>query len=171
MGIRQEGDSILREVATPFDLPSDTETAVLVQKELLDYIARLKDFYPFRRGVGLAAPQIGIPRAMAVVSPVVGDDILLTNPIVLWQSETEHKHSEGCLSFFDVRGVVSRPEAIQVRVTSFDGSTKEIRFDQEVAWLVQHEIDHLEGVLYTDHPLSSKLTPAPNEDHAERISS
>ncbi|MGH2708225.1 MAG: peptide deformylase, partial [Actinomycetota bacterium] len=111
---------------------------------------------PFRKGVGLAAPQIGVSRAVTLVQPAANADtddapiITLLNPVVLSRSHDEDDQYEGCLSFFEVRGLTRRPLAISVQVTNLDGSIHVLDFEQGIARLVLHEIDHLAGKLYID---------------------
>ncbi len=150
MGIRQKGDPILTQPAFPFDLPGEADEAALLLVKLMGYVDRLKQIYPFTKGVGLAAPQIGVPRSMAVVVPSDRPGIVLTNPRVAWASEETDEQFEGCLSFFDVRGQVRRPLSIDVDVAEFDGAAKLLRFERGIARLVLHEIDHLQGHLYVE---------------------
>ena len=151
MGIRQRGDPILRRVAAPFDLPAEAGDASRLQARLDDHLQELKRRYPFNKGVGLAAPQIGEGRAMALIRPV-GDRLLtLVNPEVTWRSEAQDERAEGCLSFFHVRCLVVRALAIRVRATALDGQTETMELDQAVARLALHEIDHLCGILCCDH--------------------
>jgi peptide deformylase len=74
--------------------------------------------------MGLAAPQIGIGRAAAVVHTADGDSITLLNPRIIDQSTAIDEQYEGCLSFFDVRGVVPRPLEIEVEHQTVDGETR-----------------------------------------------
>jgi peptide deformylase len=160
MGIRQEGDPVLRQVAAPFTLPDEAEEAAALHEQLLDYLRRLALLHPFAKGMGLAAPQIGAPRALAVVRPAQHEPVVtLLNPVVTWQSPDEDEQYEGCLSLFDVRGRTRRPLAISVQVADFGGSTKTLSFEQGVARLVLHEIDHLAGRLYTDRLMEGSLIP------------
>ncbi|MDQ4145388.1 MAG: peptide deformylase [Actinomycetota bacterium] len=157
MGIRQKGDPILTQPTLPFDLPGEANEAARLQDELMVYVDRLKQIYPFTKGIGLAAPQIGVPRSMAVVVPSDPPAIVLTNPRVTWASKETDEQFEGCLSFFDVRGQVRRPLSIDVEVADFDGSIALRRFERGIARLVLHEIDHLRGRLYVE-----RLTPGAN---------
>jgi peptide deformylase len=151
LGIRQEGDPVLRQECQPFDLPAERAEAVTLCAQLRRYVDQLQGIYPFRKGVGLAAPQIGIPRAMSIVRPPDGgDDIALINPVVIWQSDDQDEKYEGCLSFFDVRVPVPRPLAVRVQLTTFDGERAERTFVRGLARLVLHEIDHLHGALARD---------------------
>ncbi len=161
LGIRQEDDPVLRRVASPFVLPAEADEAAALHDELLDYVRRLSLIYPFTKGMGLAAPQIGVSRALAVVRPPGGKPaVALLNPVVTSQSSEEDEQYEGCLSLFDVRGRTRRPLAINVQVDEFDGSSRIISFDHGLARLVLHEIDHLAGTLYTDRLVEgSALVP------------
>jgi peptide deformylase len=151
LGIRQEGDPVLRQECEPFDLPTERPEALALWGQLRSYVERLQEIYPFTKGVGLAAPQIGVARAMSIVRPPDGaDDIALINPVVMWQSEDRDEKYEGCLSFFDVRAPVPRPIAIRLQLTTFDGERTEQPYDRGLARLILHEIDHLHGALARD---------------------
>jgi peptide deformylase len=150
IGIRQANDPILRQVTVPFDLPEEAAEATEVRARLLDYVDELRGIYPFTKGVGIAAPQIGISRAMAVISPPGSPTTTLINPMVVWSSDVTDEQFEGCLSMFDVRGRVVRTLAIEVRTTEPDGATRLLRLDRAAARLALHEIDHLAGRLYVD---------------------
>jgi peptide deformylase len=151
LGIRQEGDPVLRQECQPFDLPAERAQACALWDQLRGYVDRLQEIYPFTKGVGLAAPQIGVSHAMSIVRPSDGaDDIALINPAVVWQSEDQDEKYEGCLSFFDVRAPVPRPLGIRVQLTTLDGEATEYAYDRGLARLVLHEIDHLHGILTRD---------------------
>ena len=99
-------------------------------------------------GMGLAAPQIGIGRAAAVVRTPQGETITLLNPQICDESAEVDEQYECCLSFFDVRGKVLRPLSVEVEHQDIDGTTRITTFGQGVARLVCHEVDHLFGRLY-----------------------
>ncbi|MFB9902883.1 peptide deformylase [Allokutzneria oryzae] len=150
IGIVQVEEAILREQAYPFDLPTEAEDARRVVAALAASMERVSQVHTFGKGMGIAAPQIGIGRAAALVRTPDGEMITLLNPRVIDESaETDEKY-EGCLSFFDVRGMVPRPLTIDVEHTDIDGNRRIATFEQGLARLVAHEIDHLEGRLYTD---------------------
>lgn len=170
MGIRQEGDPVLRLTATLFDLPAEVEAARAVEAALLSYVPRLKAIYPFTKGVGIAAPQIGISRALAIVQPPDSDThISLINAEVLSVSAETDRKAEGCLSFFDVRGEVPRPLSISVSTLRLDGSTEVIHLHHGRARLALHEIDHLNGILYSDNLPAGALVPT--ADSADSLQS
>ena len=131
LGIVQEGDPILREVARPFDLPAEAEDARRVVAQLSSAMSRVEAAHVFGKGVGIAAPQIGIGRAAALVKMPGQDPITLINPVVIEETPGDEQY-EGCLSFFDVRGMVPRPLTLHVEhqdpealaaSTSFDRGT------------------------------------------------
>jgi peptide deformylase len=155
LGILQLNDPLLRQPARPFALSEEAEDARRVVAELQSALERVAQAHVFGKGLGIAAPQIGIGRATAVVRTPGGEIITLLNPQIIDQSDDQDEQYEGCLSFFDVRGKVPRPLRIQVEHQNVDGSTHLTVFERGVARLVAHEIDHLAGVLYTDHMADS----------------
>lgn len=159
LGVIQEGDPVLRAPAEPFKLPEEAAIANGLGELLIAYLAPIRAAHSFGKGMGLAAPQIGVSRAAAVVQPPDDDPLVLYNPRVVDASAEQDEQYEGCLSFFDVRGVVPRPLRIDVEHTTLDGVTHVATFDRGVARLWAHEIDHLAGVLYTDHMTSSEPLP------------
>ncbi len=155
LGVVQLDDPLLRQPARPFTLPEEAEDARRVVAELHSALERVAQAHVFGKGLGIAAPQIGIGRAAAVVRTPSGEIITLLNPQIIDQSDDQDEQYEGCLSFFDVRGKVLRPLRIQVEHQHVDGTIHITVFERGVARLVAHEIDHLAGVLYTDHMADS----------------
>ncbi len=106
------------------------------------------------RGVGLAAPQIGIPSRIAVVDVTFKDDpnakVVLINPEII-SKEGRHSQSEGCLSIPDFRENVSRAQLVTVRAQDLTGKVFEKTGDDLLARAFQHETDHLNGKLYISH--------------------
>ncbi len=151
LGIVQADDPALRHPTRPFDLPTEAEDARRVIAQLRSTLDRVAAAHTFSKGMGLAAPQIGIDRAAAIIRTPDGDLITLLNPKIIDQSVDTDSQYEGCLSFFDVRGNVPRPLAIHVEHQHTDGTHHITAFDRALARLITHEIDHLEGTLYTDH--------------------
>jgi len=148
LDIAQEGDSVLAEVARPFDLPAEAEDARRVVSQLVSTLERVAQVHNFVKGMGLAAPQINIGRAAAVIRTPEGATLTLLNPRISDESAETDERYEGCLSFFDVRGMVPRPLAIEVEHQDIDGTTRITAFERGMARLVYHEVDHLFGVLY-----------------------
>lgn len=150
LGVVQEGDTALREVARPFDLPAEAPGAEAVLEELKAALQRIGAAHQFSKGMGLSAPQIGISRAAAIVRMPEGDEVMLLNPRVIGESPQMDEQYEGCMSFFDVRGEVPRPLMIEVEHQTLDGSRQITVFERGHARLVAHEIDHLNGIMYRD---------------------
>lgn len=105
-------------------------------------------------GVGLAAPQIGVEKRVIVVD-VAGKDekpqpIALINPEITWASEDTQVYEEGCLSLPEMYADVERPARVKVRYLDRDGARQEIEGDGLLAVCLQHEIDHIDGVLFFD---------------------
>ena len=116
--------------------------------QLVSTLERVGQVHNFTKGMGLAAPQINIGRAAAVVRTAEGETLTLLNPRICDESAETDEQYEGCLSFFAVRGMVPRPLAIEVEHQDIDGTTRITAFEKGMARLVCHEVDHLFGVLY-----------------------
>lgn len=109
-------------------------------------------------GIGLAAPQVGESLRLVVVAAVaddaagqhVGGPMVLVNPEILSASEAQEPYEEGCLSVPEITEVVDRPSAIRFRYTTLEGETIERDAEGLLARVVQHEIDHLDGILFVD---------------------
>jgi peptide deformylase len=143
---------VLAAVAQPFDLPAEAEAAQELVDELMAVMQWVREHHVLGKGMGLAAPQIDVGRAAAIVQPS-GDDsvlIVLLNPRVIAESGERDEQYEGCLSFFDVRGLVPRPLRLEVQHTLLDGRQVITVYADGLARLVAHEIDHLYGRLYLD---------------------
>lgn len=106
-------------------------------------------------GIGLAAPQVGVLKRVIVVdiagSEETPNPLCLVNPEITWQSETQHTFNEGCLSFPDQFSDVTRPSKCRVRYIDRNNTEQELAADGLLATCVQHEIDHLDGILFIDH--------------------
>ena len=106
------------------------------------------------RGVGLAAPQIGVPLRIAVVDVTFKEDpdaqIVLVNPEII-HKEGRHSQSEGCLSIPDFRENVSRAKIVTIRAQDLNGQFFEKTGEDLLARAFQHETDHLNGKLYISH--------------------
>jgi len=106
-------------------------------------------------GVGLAAIQIGVPKRIVTADAAKKDEEkrpqVFLNPEVVWSSEDKATYEEGCLSIPEYYEEVERPTQVKVRYMDIDGKTQEIEANGLLATVLQHEIDHLNGVLFIDH--------------------
>lgn len=165
LGIVQQGDLILRRPARLFSLPIEAEDARRVISELAAAAQRVVAEHTFGKGMGIAAPQIGIERSAAIVRPPGTTDVItLLNPRIIESSNDTDEQYEGCLSFFDVRCLVRRALVIHVEHQDINGDRRIAIFERGIARLVAHEIDHLRGILCQDH-LPPGVQPIPVEQY------
>ncbi len=121
---------------------------------VLRALDNLRDTMYAADGVGLAAPQIGILKRMIVID--IGDNLIeLINPEILSQ-EGEQLGTEGCLSIPGIVGRVSRAKRVQVRGLDREGQERNIEAVDLLAKALQHEIDHLEGILFIDKAIETR---------------
>ncbi|MFM8747830.1 MAG: peptide deformylase [Aestuariivirga sp.] len=106
-------------------------------------------------GIGLAAIQIGVPLRLIVIDLAKDGEekkpVFLANPEVIWASEAQNDYEEGCLSIPEFYEMVTRPADVKVRYQNRRGEPREIEASGLMATCLQHEIDHLNGVLFIDH--------------------
>lgn len=106
-------------------------------------------------GIGLAAPQIGVSKRVIVVDVSAKDGdrapIRMADPELTWLSEEDARVEEGCLSLPEHYAEVDRPAAIRVKYRDENDAVKELSADGLLAVCIQHEMDHLDGVLFVDH--------------------
>ena len=151
--IRIIGDDVLRREARPVD--EFDEQLRQLSNEMIDIMHRSD-------GIGLAAPQVGISKRLLVtdISPIEKDSTpkAFVNPVIL-ESQGECTLEEGCLSIPEVREDVTRPERILLKYQTVEGETITESYDGWMARVLQHEIDHLDGVLFIDHltPVKQKI--------------
>ena len=113
-------------------------------------------------GIGLAAPQVGVCLRVIVVdvsNSVDGEGpspVRMANPELIKVSAETGSHDEGCLSLPNQFGVVQRPRSIRVRFLDEDGEPRELDADGMLSTCIQHEMDHLDGILFVDHMSSLK---------------
>lgn len=101
-------------------------------------------------GVGLAAPQVGVPLRVIVIGIPEGEDITLINPEIVRRTG-ERLVTEGCLSIPGYFGEVKRAQSVTVKGRDLSGKEIRIKAEELLAQALEHEIDHLNGVLYIDH--------------------
>ncbi|MBR5986797.1 MAG: peptide deformylase [Clostridia bacterium] len=137
--ILTDGDEILRKISRPVN-EIDKRT-----KTLLDDMA--ETMYK-NEGVGLAAPQVGVLRRIVVID--IGEGLLeLINPEIV-QTEGSKIDVEGCLSIPGKRGTVERPTKVVVNALNRKGKAIQVTGERLLAVALCHELDHLDGILYTD---------------------
>ena len=111
-------------------------------------------------GVGLAAPQVGVTKRIIVIdvgkSEEEREPLRMANPEIIWESEDWSVYEEGCLSLPEYYADVERPEQVRVKYIDQTNTERELEAEGLLATCIQHEIDHLEGVLFVDHLTSIK---------------
>jgi peptide deformylase len=140
--IRRLGDPVLKSSATPVDRFDDS-----LRRE----VGRMAGLMNDALGVGLAAPQLGLSQRLLVYR--VGPDapvVALVNPSVEWASDDSETLDEGCLSIPGVSVDVDRPVHVRVRARDEEGDERLVEASGLEARVIQHEIDHLDGVLILD---------------------
>jgi peptide deformylase len=106
-------------------------------------------------GIGLAAIQIGTPKRVITMDLAKKEEpkapLVFVNPEIVWTSEDKATYEEGCLSIPEYYDDVERPAQVKVKYLDIDGAAREIEANGLLATCLQHEIDHLNGVLFIDH--------------------
>lgn len=144
--IRLERDPILRKKSRKIEKVD--ERIRILAKDMLETMYEAE-------GAGLAAPQVGILKRLIVVDVGKGP-ITLINPEIVLQ-EGEQEGIEGCLSIPGKSGIVIRPKKVVAKGLDLDGNKVEIEGEDFLARAFSHEIDHLEGILFTDKMIKKKV--------------
>jgi len=152
--IYETPDAVLREISKPVETFDD---------ELKTLVGDMFETMYAAPGIGLAAVQVGVPIRLLVIdlqepenpedpeSPVIKDPKVFINPEILWHSDNEVPYTEGCLSVPEQYAEVMRPDKIRARWRDEKGETYEEQVEGLLAICLQHEMDHLNGVLFIDH--------------------
>lgn len=163
-----EGADVLRQKAEAVTFPLDEElrkTAIQMREYLINsQDDEIAEKYQLRPGVGLAAPQINLSKQIIAVYVADYDeegnpiepllDEIIINPQLISHSvqQAALKDGEGCLSVErDVPGLVPRAQRLKIRYQDLDGNTHEMKLSGFLAIIIQHEMDHLNGVMFYDH--------------------
>ena len=176
--ILDEKNKILRTISKEVEFPLDDETKKLIN-DSLDYLemSQIEEYsekYNLRPGMGLSFVQIGIPKRIFVISDEVDegkfDRYVVINPKIISKSEEliYVGEGEGCLSVNrEVEGIVPRCARITVEAYDEDGNMFTIRVREDMAVAFQHEIDHLNGILFVDK--IDKKNPYKNKEFMREI--
>ncbi|AJD50179.1 peptide deformylase [Thalassospira xiamenensis M-5 = DSM 17429] len=136
-------------------LKQECEEVAQVNDEIRELLDDMLETMYAAPGIGLAAPQIGVMKRVVVMD--VSDDkekpqpLKLVNPEIIWESEDTSVYQEGCLSIPEQYADVERPAEVGLRYLDENGKEHEIEADGLLATCIQHELDHLDGILFTDY--------------------
>ncbi len=148
LDIRLCTDPVLRKTCAP---------VTLFDAELKKLAANMLETMYDAPGIGLAAPQIGIPQRLLVIDIADHEEgeekkpLCIINPEIIWKSEETNLYREGCLSVPEIYAEVTRPAEVRLRYQGLDGKEQELEAKGLLSTCVQHEIDHLNGVLFIDY--------------------
>ena len=141
-----EPNKLLRQVSKVVEKVGDAER--MLMDDMLDTMYDAP-------GIGLAAIQIGVPKRIIVMDIGRGDNKkeprYFINPVIKKKNEEKVRYEEGCLSVPDQFAEIERPNACEVEYFDYDGKKKLLKADGLLATCIQHEMDHLEGILFIDY--------------------
>jgi peptide deformylase len=149
--IYETPDPVLRQISEPVET---------FDKEVKTLISDMLETMYAAPGIGLAAVQVGVPIRLLVIDlqepeeeggEAVRDPRVFINPEILWHSVSEVPYTEGCLSVPEQYAEVMRPDRVRARWQDESGKSHEEQIDGLLAVCLQHEMDHLNGVLFIDH--------------------
>lgn len=151
LAIAQQGEPVLAQLAQAVPYPLNPEIQTLIKDMHATMLAA--------NGVGIAAPQVFQSLRIIIVAsrpnprypdaPLM-EPIAMINPEIIWQGEETCLGEEGCLSVQDTRAQVSRAERLKLRYLNEAGSSVEAEYSGFVARIIQHEVDHLNGILFVE---------------------
>jgi len=128
-----------------------------IDAEIKQLVADMFDTMYYEKGIGLSAVQVGVLKRVMIADVTwrdeggPGEQHIMINPEIIENAPEPNVYKEGCLSFPDQFVDVTRPKTIKLRYLNIDGETKEGDFDGLLATCIQHEIDHLNGIVLTDY--------------------
>ena len=144
--ILTEPDPFLRQKSKPVEKVDDS-----IRKVIDDMLETMYD----APGIGLAAIQIGIPKRIIVLDiskdPEKKEPLYFVNPEKVYTSEDQATYEEGCLSVPGQFAEIDRPDECHIKYLDYNGDSKELKAEGLLATCIQHEIDHLEGILFIDY--------------------
>lgn len=143
-----------------------------ITPEIIELAKNMRETMHQASGIGLAAPQVGKSLAMVVIELKTEDEdeieiplLTLINPRITWKSLQKVSEMEACLSVPGLEGGVIRPSKVRVKALNLEGKTVEIKASGLLARVLQHEIDHLEGNLFTDYVKKNQIKDCPIVDY------
>ena len=141
-----EPNKLLRQVSQPVDK---------VDKEIQKLMNDMLETMYSANGIGLAAIQIGVPKNLIVIDLLTKekkkDPMFFVNPKILKKSSKMTKYEEGCLSIPNLFAEVKRPSECEIEYLDYEGNKKSLKATGLLATCLQHEIDHLKGILFIDY--------------------
>ena len=143
--ILTEPNKILRQVSKPVEKVTEKE-----QKLMDDMLETMYE----APGIGLAAIQIGVPKRVIVMDLAKDEKkspLYFVNPEIILKSQNNSAYEEGCLSVPGQFAEINRPEKCHIKYLDYRGESKELKAEGLLATCIQHEIDHLEGILFIDY--------------------
>ena len=144
--ILTEPNKILRQVSKPVEGVGKEEQSLM--KDMLDTMYHSK-------GIGLAAIQIGVPKRVIVIDLSKNDEkknpLYFVNPVIVSNSNNDATYEEGCLSVPGQFAEIDRPDKCQIKFLDYNGEEQSLNAEGLLATCIQHEIDHLEGILFIDY--------------------
>jgi peptide deformylase len=156
MGIKTiltEPDKLLRQVSKPVEKVGDLERELM--KDMLDTMYTAK-------GIGLAAIQIGVPKRIIVMDISKEENkkkpMYFVNPIIINKNDEKVTYEEGCLSVPNQFAEIDRPSKCEVEYLDYNGNKQNLKAEGLLATCIQHEMDHLEGILFIDYLSKLKKT-------------
>ena len=178
INILDEKSKILRTKSKDVTFPLSNEDKKLI-KDIIDYLkmSQIKEYYEkydLRPGMGLAFIQLGIPKNIFVIVEEIDEEkfqnYVIINPKIISHSEEliYVGEGEGCLSVNrDIEGIVPRYARMRISFQDIDGNSKEIRVREDISVAFQHEMDHLNGILFIDK--IDKKNPYKNKEKMREI--
>ena len=141
--IKKFPDKALRQKAKPLDTVTDGDRRLI--RDMLDTMY-------FAKGVGLSAPQVGILKRIIVCNPTgeISDELAIVNPAILYRKGKKVKECEGCLSIPTMSGEVPRYSIVGVSGKDSNGKAIKLEASDMLARIIDHETDHLDGILFID---------------------
>jgi len=141
-----EPNKLLRQISKPVEKVGDEEK--MLMDDMLDTMYDAP-------GIGLAAVQIGVPKRIIVMDISRDENIkeprYFVNPVIKNRNKEEARYEEGCLSVPDQFAEIERPKTCEVEYLDYDGKKQLLKADGLLATCIQHEMDHLEGILFIDY--------------------